>query len=428
MKLYRKILIWAIVVLSCITMVMVVLGVYNNKPSNLWLVTGDAQEFDLQLPYSLKIDSQDIYVSAGDTEKVPADQITIDMDESFRLSSDTTGTCEAIVYLFNIFPIDTIDVNVVTPSTCYVGGQIIGISMTTDGVLVLGSGEVTTSGGTVAEPSKNILRSGDYIMAINGKEVNDKEKLVDYIQDSKGKTIVFKVNRNGEMIEVAVKPELTEDGSYKIGAWIRDDTAGIGTLTYIDPATGKFGALGHGITDVDTGTLLDILSGDVYKAHVMSINKGRVGDPGEIIGIMSRNEESYIGSLEDNDNIGVYGTVSDLDSCLKKLEMDGSRLYEVGYASSVHTGEVTILTECLGTLEEYTAVIEGVDHGNVDSEKAIKIRITDARLLRSTGGIVQGMSGSPILQDGKLIGAVTHVLVDDPTKGYGIFIENMLEH
>lgn len=429
MKLYRKILICAIIVLSCIMAVMVLMGVYKYKPSNIWLVTGDAQEFDLKLPYSIKIDSEEIYVSASDdSKKVPADQITIDLDESFSLSAETTGTHEAKVYLFNIIPVDTIDVNVVTPSSCYVGGQIVGISLTTDGVLVLGSGEVTTTSGTTVEPSKNILKSGDYVVEINGKEVNEKEKLVQYIQECSGDTITLTVNRNGEMIEVAVKPELAEDGTYKIGAWIRDDTAGIGTLTYIDPSTGKFGALGHGITDVDTGTLLDILSGDVYKAHILSINKGKVGDPGEIVGSMSRNSASYIGSLENNDNIGVYGTVENIDSCLDKLEINEDMLYEIGYASSVHEGEITIVSECLGELEEYTAEIEVVDHSNVDSEKAMKIEITDERLLKSTGGIVQGMSGSPIIQDGKLIGAVTHVLVDDPTKGYGIFIENMLEH
>ena len=429
LKLYRKILICAIVVLSCIMTVMILMGVYKYKPSNLWLVTGAEQEFDLRLPYSIKIDSEDIYVSASDdSKKVPADQITIDLDESFSLSSDTTGTCEAQVYLFNIIPVDTIEVNVVTPSTCYVGGQIIGISLTTDGVLVLGSGEVTTKSGTVVEPAKNILKSGDYILEINGIEVNDKEKLVEYIQDCSGETIIFKVNRNDEIIEVAVKPELAEDGTYKIGAWIRDDTAGIGTLTFIDPSTGAFGALGHGITDIDTGTLLDIKSGEVYKAHVMSINKGKVGDPGEIVGVMTRNSISHIGSLEDNDNIGVYGTVDEVESCLDKLDIDEDMLYEVGYASSVHEGSITIVSECLGTLEMYSAEIELVDHSNIDSEKAIKIRITDERLLNSTGGIIQGMSGSPIIQDGKLIGAVTHVLVDDPTRGYGIFIENMLEH
>lgn len=429
MKLYRKILVCAIIILTCIMAGMVFCGIYQYKPSNLWLVTGEAQQFDLKLPYSLKIDSEDIYVSSGDSDqKVPADQITIDLDDTFHLSSETIGSCEAKVYLFNLIPVDTIQVNVVTPTTCYVGGQIVGISLTTDGVLVLGSGEVTTESGIVAEPSKNILKSGDYIVEINGTAVNDKEKLIEYIQETAGDTVTLKVNRNGELIEVAVKPVLADDGVYKIGTWIRDDTAGIGTLTYIDPVTGSFGALGHGITDVDTGTLLDILSGDVYRAHVMSINKGTKGNPGEIVGVMSRTGSSYIGSLSANDNIGIYGQVEDLSSCLSMLGINSKSLYEVGYASSVHEGEITILSECLGEMQEYTAVIENVDHSSVNTEKAMKIRITDERLLESTGGIVQGMSGSPIIQDGKLIGAVTHVLVDDPAMGYGIFIENMLEH
>ena len=429
MKLYRKILICLIVLLTCIMAVMAFSGIYQYKPSNLWLVTGEAQEFNLKLPYSLKIDSGEIYVSAGDkSKKVPADSITIDLDSTFNLSSETTGTCSAQVYLFNIIPVDTIEVNVVNPSECYAGGQIVGISLTTDGVLVLGSGEFTTEKGTKAEPARNILKSGDYIVKINGTTVNDKEKLVEYVQKCEGDSVKLKVNRNGELISVSVKPEKADDGTYKIGAWIRDDTAGIGTLTYIDPSTGDFGALGHGITDVDTGTLLDILSGDVYRAHVMSINKGVRGNPGEIVGVMSRTDSNYIGSLSDNDRIGIYGKVENTERCLDMLEIESDRLYEIGYASSVHEGDVKIISECLGELAEYSAVIESVDHSNVNTEKAMRIRITDERLLSSTGGIVQGMIGSPIVQDGKLIGAVTHVLVDDPAEGYGIFIENMIGH
>lgn len=429
MKVYRRILIGAICVLTCIMAGMVFVGIYQNKPSDLWIATGSEQEFDLGLPYSIKIESDDIFVSASDEDKkVPADEITIDLDENFELSSESTGTCEAQVYLFDYIPVDTIEVNVVSPKTVYVGGQVVGISLTTDGVLVLGSGEVKTKSGTVAEPVKNILKSGDYIVEINGEKVNEKEKLVDYIQECSGNSITLKVNRNNEIIEVAIKPELAEDGTYKIGAWIRDDTAGIGTLTYIDPKTGRFGALGHGITDIDTGTLLNVLTGEVYKARVMSINRGTKGDPGEIVGMMTRSENNYIGSLYMNENIGIYGDVGDVDDCVDMLDLDDDSLFEVGYSSSVHEGEIIIISECLGSREEYTAEIETVEHSDVKSEKAISIKITDERLLDGTGGIIQGMSGSPIIQDGKLIGAVTHVLVDDPTRGYGIFIENMIEH
>ncbi len=429
MKLYRKILISIIMVLAVIMAVMALWEVYKYKPSGLWLVTGEDQEFNLELPYSIKIDSEDIYVSAGDeNKKVPADEIKISMNKSFNLSSDVTGTCNAQVYLFDVIPVDTIEINVVSPTVCYAGGQIVGICMTTDGVLVLGSGEVESKSGTMEEPALNILKSGDYIVEINGEEVNDKEKLVDYIQEFGADTIELKVKRNNELIEVAITPVLCEDGSYRIGAWIRDDTAGIGTLTFINPATGEFGALGHGITDVDTGTLLEILEGEVYKAEVVSVNKSYSGDPGEIIGVMSRSKKNYIGSLSENDNIGIYGQTDDLSGCLSNLGINEKLLYEVGFASTVYEGEVTILSECLGELKGYSAVIEDVDYSNVNKEKAIKIRITDEELLNVTGGIVQGMSGSPIIQDGKLIGAVTHVMVDEPTRGYGIFIENMLKH
>jgi stage IV sporulation protein B len=427
LKIYRRLLIILIITVSLVMGALVLTGVFSNMPGDIWLSSGDGQEFNLSMPYSLKIDSGDIYVSAGSKEKIPADEITIDLDKSFSLSSSGIGTYNARVYLFNLIPAYTIEVNVVTARSYYIGGELIGIALNTNGILVLGSGTVTKKNGTEVSPSKGILKSGDYIKAVDGIEVSDKEKFISIIQESAGKSLTITVLRNEVEIDVVLKPVLANDGTYKIGAWVRDDTAGVGTLTFVDPTDGSFGALGHGITDVDTGTLLSVSDGEVYTATALSINKGEEGNPGEIVGAMNRSASEYIGEMLTNTSLGVYGLTTDVEQTLKKLGINDSYLYEIGYAAGVKKGEIEIVSAVLGTLEFYTAEITELNYNSKMSEKAIKIKVTDERLLEATGGIVQGMSGSPIIQDGRLIGAVTHVTVDDPSEGYGIFIEAMIQ-
>jgi stage IV sporulation protein B len=379
------------------------------------------------MPYSLKIESSDIYVSSGTQEKIAADKITIDLDKSFSLSSARTGTYSARVYLFNLIPTYKIEVNVVTSKSYYIGGELIGIALNTNGILVLGNGTVTRKNGTEVSPAKGILKSGDYILAVDEKAISDKEEFISIIQECEGRSLTLTVLRNDVEIDVVVKPVLANDGTYKIGAWVRDDTAGVGTLTFINPTDGTFGALGHGITDVDTGMLLSVSDGEVYTATALSINKGEKGNPGEIVGAMNRSQSDYIGEMLTNTGLGVYGRTTSVEQMLKKLEIDDSRLYEIGYAAGVKKGSIEIASAVLGTLQYYTAEITELNYNSKMNEKAIKIKVTDERLLESTGGIVQGMSGSPIIQDGRLIGAVTHVTVDDPSEGYGIFIEAMIQ-
>jgi stage IV sporulation protein B len=209
----------------------------------------------------------------------------------------------------------------------------------------------------------------------------------------------------------------TEDNTYKVGLWVRDSTAGIGTVTFIDKNTGTFGGLGHGVCDVDTGLLMPLESGSVVDVEVTGVVKGEPQNPGELRGNFSRVTS---GNLFVNHETGVFGKINDADRV-------SGEVVPIGNKNSVHEGKVYIYTTILGTTpEKYEAEIIKI---NSDSGKTknFMVRVTDKRLLEKTGGIVQGMSGSPILQDGKLIGAVTHVLINDPQKGYGIFIENMLE-
>ncbi len=427
LKIYRKILYTLILALSAVITGLVLGNVFGNKPGDILLFSGEEQSFSLSMPYGLKIDSGDIYVSNGQGEKIPADQITINLGDEFNLEAADTGNYEAKVYLFNLIPVDTISVNVVTPESVYVGGNIIGLALNTDGILVLGSGSVTLDNGTKVSPAENILRSGDYIVEMNGERVTDKAQFVSLVQKNGDKTIELKVRRNEEEIMVSIKPVMASDNSYKIGAWIRDDTAGVGTITYYSPESGVFGTLGHGITDVDTGTLLSISSGEVYRAHVLSIEKGEEGEPGEIVGSMSRSNTDYVGAITENTTVGVFGKNENTEEVTKKFGFTNDDLYQVGSSYSVTKGSAYIVSCMLGEKEYYSVEITEVSYGNTSVEKSIKLKITDERLIEKTGGIIQGMSGSPIIQNGKLVGAVTHVTVDNPKEGYGIFIENMLD-
>lgn len=428
MKIYRKLLYTLIFALAAVITGLVLGSVFGNKPGDILLFSGEEQSFSLSMPYSLKIDSEDIYVSNGQGEKIPADQISINLGDEFNLKASDTGNYKAKVYLFNLIPVDTISVNVVTPESVYVGGNIIGIALNTDGILVLGSGSVTLENGTKASPAENILRSGDYIIEMNGERITDKSQFVSLVQKNGEAAIELKIRRNDEEIKVSIKPVMASDKSYKIGAWIRDDTAGVGTLTYYSPDNGIFGTLGHGITDIDTGTLLSISSGQVYRAHVLSIEKGKEGEPGEIVGSMSRSSTDYMGEIMENTTVGVFGKNEDINEVVKKLGFTEDDLYQIGSSYSVTEGEASIVSCMLGEKEYYSVEITDVSYSKTSEEKSIKIKITDERLLEKTGGIIQGMSGSPIIQNGKLVGAVTHVTVDNPQEGYGIFIGSMLEY
>lgn len=213
-----------------------------------------------------------------------------------------------------------------------------------------------------------------------------------------------------------------EDGSYKLGAWVRDDTQGIGTLTYID-SNGNFGALGHGISDSDTGQVVEIEEGALYETEILGIEKGTVGNPGVMAGVIYYGPGSRLGSVEANTENGIFGKADARISESLNLEP-----VEIGYRQDVKKGQAWIRSDVSGELKDYEIEIQRVDYNPIQVNKSLVLRVVDQELLNLTGGIVQGMSGSPILQDGKLVGAVTHVFVQDSTRGYGIFVEDMLRH
>lgn len=299
-------------------------------------------------------------------------------------------------------------------------GRAVGIKLFSDGVLVVGLSEIPTEAGNAAPAKECGLREGDIITHINNEEVDTIEQVQTLLQDLEGDPMSVRCMRGEKQLQMTVQPvKCSSDGAYKLGAWIRDSMAGIGTMTFYDPQTGTFGALGHGINDVDTSLLMPLQSGGVMEASVTDVKKGVKGAPGELHGAFQAGPDA--GTLWANTAGGVFGTLSDCSLA------EGLTAVEVAKPSEIQVGAATILSSIAGEdVEEYTVEITKVYLAEDGDTRDMMLTVTDPRLLESTGGIVQGMSGSPILQNGKIIGAVTHVLVNDPTTGYGIFLDNML--
>ncbi len=302
------------------------------------------------------------------------------------------------------------------------GGSAIGVTLESDGILVLGTGNVTGKDRHIYSPAENVLKEGDIILKADGITLDDKEALASAVKNC-GDSLKLTVIRRDSVMDISLSPvKCLEDGSNKIGVWVRDSTQGIGTLTYIDPSDSSFGALGHGVYDADTGDLMTVKSGNVVESDITGIKKSEKGSPGELTGVL--NKSNVLGEISKNTECGIYGTLnSDTVSGLYNEPIPAAA------SNEIKTGAATILSSSKnGEVDEYAINIEAVNLSHSEADKGLVIRITDDRLKNSAGGIVQGMSGSPIIQNGKLIGAVTHVFVREPDKGYGIFIENMLEN
>lgn len=396
---------------------------YNGKiPEEMRIIIGEEEKFTFLFPFSAKIEGESIGVLEVNKEPLDKESITIDLSDAVTMKASDTTNATMEVKLFGLIPLKKVEISAVSPQSVVVGGSAIGIHVETDGVLVLGTTSVTGEDKMSYEPAVNRFKSGDYIIQANDTVIKEKEDLMQFLKEVDGSEIHFKVRRGDENISVAVTPVRTADGSYKIGTWIRDDTQGIGTLTYITQ-DGKYGALGHGITDVDTGVLFDVGEGSAYDAEIIRVVKGQPGEPGELSGVIHRSEEERLGTVTKNTAQGIFGTVKESLGRTRS-----GTVMEIGLKQEVKKGKAEIMCEINGTVNTYEIEIEKIDYSNRNHAKGLVIKVTDKELIELTGGIVQGMSGSPIIQNGKLIGAVTHVFVRDSTKGYGTFIENMLEN
>lgn len=342
----------------------------------------------------------------------------ISYDETVEVSQN--GSYQIRCKWLGVLPLKTIKVHTVEKQEVLVSGSPVGIYMETKGVLVIDSGEITDREGIRRTPAEHIIQSGDYICEIDGKVLTGKRQLMQLVRENQGEPMELQVIRHQETIKLEMTPVETEDGSYKLGIWVRDNIQGIGTLTYVEP-NGTFGALGHGISDTDTGERLEISDGDLYRADILSICKGTAGTPGELRGVINYREENRIGTICGNSQYGIRGQMEPgkYTESMKKIP--------TGLKPEIQTGKAEIRCDIGDGIREYQCEILEIDSNARDTNKCFVLRITDDDLLSRTGGIVQGMSGSPVLQNGKLIGAITHVFVNDPTKGYGIFIENMME-
>ncbi len=303
----------------------------------------------------------------------------------------------------------------------YAGGMPFGVRFNTDGLIVSAISDVPTRGGIVCPCKGTGLTVGDIISKVNGKKVGTPSELVNIInEDTAARTVALTVMRGTGEKEIIIRPQKSiKDGKNHLGLFVRNKCAGIGTVSFISEDKTSFAGLGHGICDRDSGALIPFLSGEVTDAHISEIVKGKCGAPGELRGSLSGNSR---GSLTNNLHTGIYGKFSSAPE-----DLYYSSPLPAAFKNEVKEGEAHILcTLDSGKIEKYTISIEKI---NFDDKycKNYGVKITDERLLDKTGGIVQGMSGSPIIQDGKIIGALTHVLVDDPTCGYGIFIGNMLD-
>lgn len=319
--------------------------------------------------------------------------------------------------------VDEASASVLAEKTLIVGGHSVGVRMDVKGVLVVGLEEIEDDAGSFINPGLLAgLEVGDIILEVNGVKVYRAAEVQHEVNRIQG-SVELKILRKNDKLNISITPVYSaSDKVYKLGVWVKDKTAGIGTLTFYDPETGCFGALGHGITDPETGTVFDVAEGELLNSRVQSVKEGKAGNPGEIHGIFYE-AEAPLGQLCSNTVYGIFGnTYSDIKNPIYPEPM------VVGSRNTVETGPAYILTTLNGNeIEQYEILIESLDHQDEAKTRSMTICVTDERLLEKCGGIVQGMSGSPIIQNGRIVGAVTHVFVNNPKKGYGIFIDWMLE-
>lgn len=400
MKLYKKIL---------IIFFLVVIFIYTCNitllPNNLILIQGEM--LNLKTAYGITLgedaDSEGILQASSNINKNKVSNI---------------GKLDVKLNLFGKFKVKDMTVNVIPNTKVIPVGKAIGMKLYTDGVLVVGMSEINGK-----KPYENTgIQEGDRIIEINNEKVDSTDELIETVNKSNGKQIAVKYKRNEDIITTSIEPAKTDDDQYKLGLWVRDAAAGVGTMTFYEPSSGMFAALGHGITDIDTSDLIQIANGELVTTNILSIVKGEKGAPGEIRGTIE-NGVSF-GNIYKNTKYGVYGNVLNKS----RLEVNSAEEMELALRNEIKTGKAQILCELQdGKIERYEIEIQKLFINNNEDNKSMVIKVTDKRLIEKTGGIIQGMSGAPIIQNGKFVGAVTHVLVNDPTIGYGVFADIMIK-
>lgn len=419
---YRKMLHYLLIAGIIVTLFSIYYGMWNQVPSTIMIKAGVDQTLDFKVPVLGEISREAVAVSKNTGARVKTESLPINLGKSVTVRANQVDEYRMQLKIWGVIPFKAVDVKVIQDIKLKPAGIPIGIYVKTEGVLVVGIGEFTGEEGQKYNPGKYVFQPGDYIMEVNEETINTKKELIEIINHSEGQEMVFKIKRGEMLIESKAQPELNQNGEYKMGVWVRDNAQGVGTMTYIDEQ-GGFGALGHGINDVDTSTLMTLSKGILYHTEIIGITKGYNGSPGELTGFIEYDDRNIMGEIQDNTNKGIFGI------CTPDTLMSAFYDYlPLGLKQEIQEGDAQIICSLGNGTKSYDIEIIDINLENDNVNRGIVLKITDEELLNSTGGIVQGMSGSPIIQNGKLVGAVTHVLVQDPTKGYGIFIENMLIH
>ena len=356
--------------------------------------------------------------------KVKASSVQASNDISVDNSVESSaGSYELNLDLFGTIPVKEINVNVIERTKVIPCGDLIGVKMYSKGALVVGFSEIEGADNKIYKPYNNSgIKEGDTIVEINGNSISNTNELVDQVNKANGDCLVVKYKSGEAVKETNITPVKNSMNEYKLGIWVRDAAAGVGTLTFVEPSTGNFAALGHGIVDIDTGGIFNISNGELVGSRMISIRKGEKNNPGEIRGIID--SADVIGNIRKNTNYGVFGTTYDMSNYINQ----NNKEYEVALRSEIKEGEAEVICELENNKKtSYKIKIEKIYTSNNYDNKSMLIKIVDDRLINKTGGIIQGMSGSPIIQNGKFIGAITNVLVNDPTMGYAIFGDLMIK-
>lgn len=399
MKLFKKIII--------ITFLLIIYAYVCNislLPSNYIIMQGE--NLRLYTLLGIRLIEESSYQTLQTSSTLEQEKINKIGKVSFRLN------------LFNLIPLKNIDVNVIPKTTVVPMGNAIGMKLYTAGVLVVGMSEIEGK-----KPYENSgIKEGDRIIQINQNQIDNTDDLMKAVNKSDGNNISIKYVRDEKTITTSIKPLKNSSNEYKIGLWVRDAAAGVGTLTFYEPSSGMFATLGHGIMDIDTAELIKIANGELVTTNILSINKGTKGNPGEIRGTIEAGHT--IGSISKNTKFGVFGTINKTPY----LNTSNTNEVQVALREEIKTGKAQIICELEnGKKEYYDIEIQRIFISNNKDNKSMLIKVTDKKLSKKTGGIIQGMSGAPIIQNGKFVGAVTHVLVNDPTIGYGVFADIMLK-
>lgn len=412
------------VLVITLIIILLSLSIQSNKilfyPSSINIVKGENKNLKVTFPFFLDVSQEKENVIEASLDEPDS----IGLKKSYYLNGIDPGEAEIKLKLLGFIPVKNYNVNVVDRPILVPGGNAIGVRLNTRGVLVVAVTDVIGIDGKRLSPAKEAgLKVGDSIIEINGTKIIDAEHVVEILNEVKGSKIKILVQRNkGEFITETIPMQSIQDNCYRLGIWVRDKTSGIGTLTYLDYNKNSFGALGHGIVDLDTGDLLPVEEGKIMSANISKIEQGKKGLPGEIRGVFYETN-NIIGDIDTNCEFGIYGDISN-----NYLKDEAKKAIPIGFKEEVKEGKAYILSTLEGDkVEKFEIEITKLESQSKAEQKSMVLKIVDEKLLNKTGGIVQGMSGSPIIQDDKLIGAVTHVFVNDPTKGYGLYIEWMLQ-